>query len=634
MMHAVRRPGLLVAAARWGGETGTKRFGTMAKQRMARTLSGAQQEIEYVAYNEAGHRLLENPIYNKGSAFTESERDELGLRGLLPPHVECIEEQLHRAYQSYKHKPTDMERHIYLRQLQDTNEVMFYALVQRHIREFLPILYTPTVGHACIRFSQIWRRPRGVFLSYPQRHKMRDIFEDLMARGWTGAPTDIDTRLDVRTIVVTDGGRILGLGDLGAGGMGIPIGKCSLYTGIGGIPGWETLPVFLDVGTNNEAALADPSYIGWRHERLTGDEYFEFVDMFVENVKRYMPHALLQWEDFNIDSAQPLLERYKDELCTFNDDIQGTASVTVGTLLAACERIGRRISEQKVVVVGSGSAGCGIASMIKKAMIDDGLAEEEADERFYMIDRPGLLHDGMEDLLPFQKPLVQRKAALLGWEVDNEDHINLLEVIQNAKPDIMIGVSGVPGLFTEAVVREMTAGCSPRRPIIFPLSNPTERVEGCPSEVMRWSDNTAIVATGTAFPHTKVETKVSTYESMVTTHHHTQCNNSYIFPGIGLACKVVAATRVTDNMLMAASKALAGCSPKGELDPLLPELEDVIPASKVVATAVAMQAIKDGVARDYTEEDEEGMRSIVERSFWVPKYKNVRIADAMWSASN
>mmetsp|Transcript_15887 Transcript_15887/g.30731 ORF Transcript_15887/g.30731 Transcript_15887/m.30731 type:complete len:644 (-) Transcript_15887:1468-3399(-) len=591
------------------------------------------EEIEYVAWEEAGHRLLENPIYNKSTAFDEEERRALGLRGLLPPHVETLEQQLDRAYASYKSKTTDLEKHIMLRQLQDTNEVMFYALLSRHISEMMPIVYTPTVGLAAIKFSQIWRRPRGIFISYPLRAQMRDMFKNLIARGHTGAPVDVDTRLNVSTIVVTDGSRILGLGDLGANGQSIPIGKCSLYTAIGGIPGPETLPVFLDVGTDNEAILNQPSYIGWRNKRLRGEEYFKFIDQFVNCVKEFFPNALLQWEDFDIQSASPILKKYRNELCTFNDDIQGTATIVLATLLAACKQTNISLKDRDIVMVGAGSAGCGIAEMIKKGMVREGLTEEEARSRIYMVDRYGLVHDGQENLLPFQRDLATPLAECSNWRGGEDGQYSLVDVIKNVKPSVMIGVTGMPGLFTEDAVRAMAAGCA--RPVIFPLSNPTHRAEGTPADMMAWSDNRAVVATGTQFEPTEVVIARTKYTRTLKTFVHSMANNSWIFPAIGLACKVVGATRVTDEMLMVAAQSLAECSPgrNGDQDaPLLPPNEELVNVTKYIATRVCQECIREGHASKNGEDgDFERLKKIVDSTFWHPKYKRVEIDSAMWT---
>ena len=334
-----------------------------------------------------GNTLLENPLLNKGTAFNEAERIELGLLGLLPPHIESLDDQTERAYDAFLIFETDLEKHVYLRALQDNNETLFYRLLHDHLPEMMPIIYTPVVGAACQQFSEIYRRPRGLFIAYPDRDRIDAMLEN--------APGG-----DIKVIVVTDGERILGLGDQGTGGMGIPIGKLSLYTGCGGIEPDVTLPIMLDVGTNNQDRLKDPLYIGWRHERISGENYYEFVDLFIQAVKRKWPHVLLQFEDFAQAHATPLLDKYRDQLCTFNDDIQGTAAVTVGTLLAAVKVAGVQLSEQNVVFLGAGSAGCGIAEQLIAAMIKEGISEHEARQRIFMVDQNGLLHDSTAGLLP------------------------------------------------------------------------------------------------------------------------------------------------------------------------------------------------------------------------------------------
>lgn len=413
----------------------------------------------YIPY--AGPVLLEFPLLNKGSAFSVEERRNFNLSGLLPEVVESIEEQAERAWLQYQGFKTEIDKHIYLRNIQDTNETLFYRLVQNHLEEMMPVIYTPTVGAACERFSEIYRRARGVFISYPNRHNMDDILQNVPNH-------------NIKVIVVTDGERILGLGDQGIGGMGIPIGKLSLYTACGGISPAYTLPVVLDVGTNNQQLLNDPLYMGWRHPRITDDEYYAFVDEFIQAVKQRWPDILLQFEDFAQKNAMPLLTRYRDEICSFNDDIQGTAAVTVGTLIAASRAAGSQLSEQKIVFLGAGSAGCGIAEQIIAQTQREGLSEDAARQNVFMVDRFGLLTDRMPNLLPFQAKLVQKCDNLQHWDTEN-DVLSLLDVVRNVKPDILIGVSGQTGLFTEEIIREMHKHCP--RPIVMPLSNPTSRVE-------------------------------------------------------------------------------------------------------------------------------------------------------------
>ncbi|MCE9922736.1 NAD-dependent malic enzyme, partial [Hafnia paralvei] len=416
----------------------------------------------YIPY--AGPILLEFPLLNKGSAFSEEERSNFNLHGLLPEAVETIEEQTERAYRQYLDFKTDNDKHIYLRNIQDTNETLFYRMLDAHLSEMMPIIYTPTVGEACEHFSDIYRRARGLFISYPNRDRIDDMLQNA-------------TKQNVKVIVVTDGERILGLGDQGIGGMGIPIGKLSLYTACGGISPAYTLPVVLDVGTNNPQRLNDPLYMGWRHPRISGDEYYAFVDEFIQAVKRRWPNVLLQFEDFAQKNATPLLNRYRDELCCFNDDIQGTAAVTLGSLIAASRAAGSQLRDQTITFLGAGSAGCGIAEQIIAQMKSEGLSDDEARSRVFMVDRFGLLTDKLPNLLEFQSKLVQKSASLAGWNVES-DAISLLEVVRNAKPTVLIGVSGQPGLFTEEIIREMHSHCA--RPIVMPLSNPTSRVEARP----------------------------------------------------------------------------------------------------------------------------------------------------------
>ncbi|MEN9585767.1 MAG: hypothetical protein RLZZ616_2773, partial [Pseudomonadota bacterium] len=439
-----------------------------------------QKRPLYIPY--AGPALLETPLLNKGSAFTSEERSNFNLEGLLPQNIETIEEQAERAYRQFMAFGNDMNKHIYLRNIQDTNETLFYRLLHDHLTEMLPVIYTPTVGKACEEFSNIYRRARGLFISYPDKDRIDDMLQNA-------------TKQNVKVIVVTDGERILGLGDQGIGGMGIPIGKLSLYTACGGISPAYCLPVVLDVGTNNQQLLNDPFYMGWRNPRISGEEYAEFVDAFIQAVKRRWPDILLQFEDFAQNNAMPLLNRYKNELCCFNDDIQGTAAVTLGSLIAACKASGAKLSEKRVAFLGAGSAGCGIAEQIVAQMKAEGLTDAQARGRVFMVDRFGLITDKIPNQLDFQRRLSQPLERIADWSVG--DNISLLEVMEHGRPDILIGVSGQPGLFTEEVVKTMHKHCA--RPIIFPLSNPTSRVEATPADLIRWTDGQALVATGSPF---------------------------------------------------------------------------------------------------------------------------------------
>lgn len=541
--------------------------------------------------------LLRDPILNKGTAFSLQERDEFALHGLIPTTVETLEQQVIRCLDAYSAKENPLEKHIYLRALQDRNEVLFYRFIIDNLVDILPIIYTPVVGQACEMFSHIYRQPRGVFLSYPERDKLDSIIQNIAS-----------TR-SIKVIVVTDGERILGLGDQGAGGLGIPIGKLSLYTSCGGIHPSNTLPIILDVGTNNKERLEDPEYIGWRHARISGKEYDDFVDQFVQSIKRHMPHVLLQFEDFAQQHAYPLLERYKNQLCTFNDDIQGTASVAVAAILAATRVTNTPLKEHRVALLGAGSAGCGISEQLVHAMMNQGLSEEEARSRFYLVDRYGLLHDEMTDLLPFQKGFVRSSASLQNWKLEKQGEITLTDVINNAQPTILLGVSGQPNQFNEAMIKTMLSYCE--RPIIFPLSNPTSRAEAIPQDLLNWTAGKALIATGSPF------------EPVAINGHKieiAQCNNSYIFPGVGLGVVAGQAKRVTDLMMMAAAVALSELAPaiKTGEGRLLPELNSIREVSQHIARAVILQGIKEGHIGPMNDNE---IDDSIKRTMWTPQYE-------------
>jgi malate dehydrogenase (oxaloacetate-decarboxylating) len=543
----------------------------------------------------SGHHLLSDSLLNKGTAFTDPERDEFELHGLLPPRVATLDEQVSRRLQVLRGFATDLERYSFLRELQDTNETVFYALLTRNIEELLPIVYTPTVGAGCQNFSQLFRKPRGLFLSLPHRKRIRQILAN---------PYFDNTEV----IVVTDGERILGLGDQGAGGMGIPIGKLALYTACGGIHPSTALPILLDVGTDNGERLTDPLYVGLRRERVRGAEYDEFVEEFISAVSERWPHVLLQWEDFAKSNATRLLDRYRDRLCSFNDDVQGTAAVATGTLLSAIAVTGVPLTEQRIAIFGAGSAGCGIAGLLKAAIVEAGLSEKDAARRFYMIDQDGLLVGGMNSIVPFQVPFVQDRSVCASWPLEQAGRVTLLDVIRNAKPTTLIGVSGQPGSFSEQVVRGMAE--INRHPVIFPLSNPTSRAEATPADIQRWSEGRAIVGTGSPFPPLTRDGRPFKID---------QTNNSYIFPGVGLGAIAVQATRITDTMFMAAAKALAAMSPakndkRGNLLPPVTALREI---SIEVARAVALQARREGLA---CEIDEDEVDAAIAAKMWTPRY--------------
>jgi malate dehydrogenase (oxaloacetate-decarboxylating) len=550
-----------------------------------------------------GMDLLNNPALNKGTAFTEDERESFGLNGLLPPVIESLDDQVGRAYQAFSLKSNDLERHIYLRQLQDANEVLFYRLLLDHIDEMLPIVYTPVVALGCQEFSHIYRRPRGLFIPYPQRH-----FIPALLRNHPSPEVDV--------VVVTDGERILGIGDQGVGGLGIPIGKLSLYTLIGGIHPARTLPIVLDVGTNNEERLRDPEYLGWRHARVTGSEYDDFIESFVTAVKQVLPSTLLQWEDFSGVHARPILNRYREQMLTFNDDIQGTAAVALGAILSAIRVAGSSLREQEIVFLGAGSASTGVADYLRAALVAEGLSEEEARKRFWMVDRDGLLHSGRTDLTPEQRVYAQPLARVSSWARGGNANFGLADVIHNVRATILIGLSTIGGAFSEAIVREMADKVE--RPIIFPLSNPTQHSEAAPSDLYRWTNGRALLATGSPFPPVEFSGR---------TIPVSQCNNVYIFPAVGLAVVAsrpspgtLGARRITDSMLIAAARTLAEHSPalKDPSAPLLPALKDLRSLAVEIAFAVAQEAARSGVAPPL--DSPSALRSQILANQWTPAY--------------
>jgi len=562
----------------------------MAEKSASATADGKALETGF-----SGYHLLRDPMVNKGTAFSEAERDEFDLHGLLPPHVGTLPEQASRRLDVLRGYETDLERYAFVRDLQDNNETLFYALLVDHFEELLPIVYTPTVGEGCRKFSQVFRKPRGLYLSPPHKDRLTQILSH--------------PRFDkVEAIVVTDGERILGLGDQGAGGMGIPIGKLSLYTGCGGIHPASTLPIMLDVGTDNAERLADPLYIGWRHARLRGQDYDDFVDAFVAAVAARWPHVLLQFEDFAGSNAGRLLAWYRDQLCMFND----TAAVAAATVMAATTATGIKLTEQRIAVVGAGSAGLGISNLILQAMIDGGLSEAEARSRFYLVDRPGLLVEGMSDIQPPQQPFLQKRASVAGWKLDRPGTIGLKDVAANAKLTALIGVSGQAGAFTEAAIRAMAE--STARPTIFPLSNPTSRSEATPSDLLAWTDGRAIIGTGSPFAPVQRDGKSIKID---------QTNNAYIFPGVGLGVIAAKARRISDTMFMAAALALAEASPtrQDKNASLLPPVSALREVSFKVALAVALRAQEEGLAAKM---ERGALEAAIRAKMWTPAYRPYR----------
>ena len=547
----------------------------------------------------SGYELLNDPLLNKGTAFTEAERDAFDLHGLLPPYVTSLDLQVDRRLDAFRGLGDDLQKYIFLRGSQDTNETLFFALLARHIEEMMPIVYTPTVGLGCQQFSRIFRKPRGLFLSFPLKHRIGHILSN----------PRFDT---VEAIVVSDGERILGLGDQGAGGMGIPIGKLALYTACAGLHPSTTLPILLDVGTDNRELLDDPLYIGWRHERMRGAAYDDFVATFVTAVRARLPHVLLHWEDFAFGNANRLLAHYRDQVCSFNDDIQGTAAIAVGTILSAINVTGVALTEQRIAVLGAGSAGTGICALLVRAMIEAGLSEHDALSRFYLVDRDGLLLEGMADLQPFQIPFAQSRDRIATWKLPSTDRVALADVVGNAQPTVLIGTSGQANSFTEPVVRAMAARV--RRPVIFPLSNPTQRSEATPEQLLAWTEGRAVIGTGSPFPPVARDGRPVRID---------QTNNAYVYPGVGLGAITVKARRISDGMFLAAARTIAALSP-AKHDPranLLPPLTELRKVSLQVATAVAKAAIDEGLAHPLADRD---LIAAIGAKMWEPVYATYR----------
>jgi len=547
----------------------------------------------------SGYELLNDPLLNKGTAFTEAERDDFDLHGLLPPYVTNLDLQVERRLDAFRGLGTDLQKYVFLRGTQDTNETLFYALLTRHIEELMPIVYTPTVGLGCQQFSRIFRKPRGLFLSFPLRDRIDRVLSNPRFDG-------------VEVVVVSDGERILGLGDQGAGGMGIPIGKLSLYTACAGLHPSTTLPILLDVGTDNRELLADPLYIGWRHERIRNAAYDEFVATFVDAVRARWPHVLLHWEDFAFRNANRLLAQYRDRLCSYNDDIQGTAAIAVGAILSAINVTGVPLTEQRIAVLGAGSAGTGISALLLRAMIDAGLAETEARSRFYLVDRDGLLVEGMTGLQSFQTTFAQGRDRVAAWKITSAERIGLPEVVANAHPTVLIGTSGQAHAFSEAVVRAMAAHVP--QPVIFPLSNPTERSEATPDQILLWTEGRAVIGTGSPFPP-------------IMRNGHTfridQTNNAYVYPGVGLGAIAVQARYISEGMFLTAARTIAELSP-AKRDPranLLPPLAELRKISLRVAIAVATRAEAEGLAHPVPDRD---LAAAVRSMMWEPLYATYR----------
>ncbi len=542
-----------------------------------------------------GHALLENPLTNKGTAFTLEERAALGLNGLLPYHVSTLVEQVARRYENFTELQTDLAKYTFLNALQNRNEVLFYRFVLEHVAEMTPYIYTPTVGSVSTHYSSLYREQRGLYLSYPDKDTIRQMIANYPIK-------------DIDVIVVTDGERILGLGDLGVGGMAIPVGKLALYTLFGGIHPGRALPIILDVGTNNNQMLEDPLYIGWRNPRVRGSEYDDFIDRFIQAIKAEYPNVLLQWEDFARPNAQPLLDRYRKSLCSFNDDIQGTAAVALAAVYSAIKLSHGRLKDQRFAVLGGGSAGVGICNkLIQAIMREEKISEEEARQLFYIVDINGVLQEGQE-LFPTQQPYARNKGSFKSWKVANPEHITLLEVVQNAHPTVLIGVSTQGGAFNEQIIKEMHKHV--KRPVIFPLSNPTSLSEANPADLIKWTKGEAIIATGSPF-------KPVAHEGHL--YQIAQCNNVYVFPGVGLGLIATKARYASDDVFINAAKVLSDYSPllKDPHAPLFPTLDNLRKVTREIAIAVAKTVIKEGHSELKTIDSVE---KLIDETMWYPEY--------------
>ncbi|MED0997061.1 oxaloacetate-decarboxylating malate dehydrogenase [Bacillus mobilis] len=549
-----------------------------------------------------GVEVLSTPLLNKGVAFTQEEREELGLKGLLPPAVLTLEEQARRAYEQFCSQPDDLLKNVYLTALHDRNEVLFYRILTNHLREMLPIVYTPTVGVAIQRYSHEYRKPRGVYLSINDPSGIEEAFANIGA-----------TAENIDLVVVTDGEGILGIGDWGVGGINIAIGKLAVYTAAVGIDPSRVLPVILDVGTNREELLNNPFYIGNRHPRITGEAYDEFIDTFVQAVNKQFPKALLHWEDFSSRNARKILDKYRHDICTFNDDIQGTGAVSLAAVLSAVKVSGVPLSEHRVVVFGAGTAGIGIADQVRDAMVRVGVSEEESYKRFWCIDRNGLVTNNMEDLLDFQMPYARKEAEVSEWK--QNDVIGLAEVVKHVKPTILIGTSTVAGAFKEEIIKEMASHVE--RPIILPMSNPTPLAEAKPVDLIEWTEGRALVATGSPF-------EPVTYNGV--TYVIGQSNNALIFPGLGLGTIVVRASVMTDGMFAAAAEAVASMVDTSQPGaPILPEVEELRNISEMVAIEVAKVAVAEGVARENLSDND--IKIAVKEAIWEPEYRQIKAVE-------
>jgi malate dehydrogenase (oxaloacetate-decarboxylating) len=548
-----------------------------------------------------GRALLRDPRYNRGTAFTLEERAVLGLQGLLPPAVLTLEQQCARAYEQYEAQPSDIARNSFLAALHDRNEVLYYKLLEVHLKEMLPIVYAPVISQAIQRYSHEFQRPNGVYLSINDVEGVEEAF-----RNYGLGAEDVDL------LVATDAEAILGIGDWGANGMAISIGKLAIYTAAAGLHPGRVIPVMLDVGTDRESLLKDPVYVGNRHGRVRGERYDALVEAYVQTASTLFPHALLHFEDFGPSNARRILEQYRDRYRVFNDDMQGTGAITLAAILAGMRVAGTRPGEQRIVIYGAGTAGVGVADQICAVMLDEGLSQRDATARFWCVDRQGLLVDDMTDLRDFQMSYARPRSELADWQTNGDGAaIGLAEVVANVHPTILVGTSTQGGAFSEPIVREMAAHV--KRPLIFPLSNPTELIEAVPADVIAWTGGRGLVGTGT--PWAPVAYEGVDYEVG-------QANNALIYPGIGLGTIVAGASTVTDRMLLAASHALASLVDASRPGAgLLPGIENLRTTSVTVAAGVARQAIADGVADIELEDPMQAVRD----AMWIAHHEPMQL---------
>ncbi len=553
-----------------------------------------QNEVLYLETALTGKDLLNTPKLNKGCAFTQEERIQFGLTGLLPYQVEPLEQQVKRMYMQYNEHHTNLGKNIYLNVLNDYNETLFYKLVADHLEEMLPIIYTPTVGEAVKRFSLEHRRAKGLYINYADRDHIDDILDHRVAP-------------EVDVTVVTDGEAVLGIGDQGIGGINISNAKLMIYSLCAGVSPYRCLPIQLDVGTNNPHLLNDPMYLGWRHERISGQAYDDFVDRFVRALTKKFPHIFLHWEDLGRDNARRILNRYRETICTFNDDMQGTGVIALACVLSGIMASSIPLHNHRIVILGGGTAGVGIADQLMNAFSRSGLSQEEARSHFWLLDKAGLLTN-QSPLLPFQAVYARDSTEISKWTLRKPPLIDLYDVVNNVNPTILIGCSTATGAFTEEIIKRMAERID--RPIIMPLSNPNSLAEATPDDLIRWTEGKAIIATGSPFP--EVEYRGNRYRIA-------QSNNAFSFPGIGLGCIAVKAKKVSDDMLWAATQALCQCSPvsQDKMEPILPKLSEAKMVSQAVALAVAEQACKEGLARIPAQTD---LKMLIKRMMWEPRY--------------